>query len=165
MPLGGVISLAILLPNLLYLVRPPAGAPAEAPRESRLPKGMEAVERLGQAGCFLLPFFYPLPALREASIDALALLLMALTFYYAGWLRYALKGSRSILLYAPLLGVPLPMAIAPVVYFAAAAILLSSWPLAAATALLAVGHLSVSQRAYRRLIDESAPQPGRKVYN
>ena len=80
-------------------------------------------------------------------------MVLALGFYYAGWARYALKGHRFVLLYAPLLGVPLPMAICPVVYFAAAAVYLGSWPLAFAAGLLAIGHLAVSQNEWLRCKD------------
>ena len=54
------------------------------------------------------------------------------------------------LLFAPMLGVPLPMALSPILYFGAAAIFLGSWPLAAADILQAAGHLFVSQQEYQR---------------
>lgn len=75
---------------------------------------------------------------------------LALVFYYIGWSRYALKGHRFVLLYAPLFGVSLPMAISPVLYFAAAAVFLSAWPLAIAAGLLAAGHLYVSYGEWKR---------------
>jgi hypothetical protein len=150
MPLGGIVTLAILLPNILFLLLPPREAPAEhREKDSRFGK-IEIIERIGQAGVFLIPFFYPLPALRETSVDALAVMVLVLLFYYSGWVRYATKGHRFLLLYAPFLGVPLPMAISPIVYFAAAAVFLGSWPLAAATVLLAAGHIPVSYAAWNR---------------
>ncbi len=160
MPLGGVITLAVLLPNLLVLALRPVGIPPEPARKNRRMKVMEIVERLGQVGCFAIPFFYRLPVLRNASVDALAVMTLALGFYYAGWARYAIKGHRFVLLYAPLLGAPLPMAISPVVYFAAASVFLESWPLAAATGLLAIGHLYVSQSEWLRCKDTMYLQTG-----
>jgi hypothetical protein len=74
-------------------------------------------------------------------------------FYYIGWARYALKGHRFVLLYAPLLGIALPMALSPVLYFAAAALFLKAWPLAIAAGLLAVGHLYVSFGEWKRCRD------------
>ncbi len=160
MPLGGLISLVVLLPNLLVLtLRPEATPPRLARRDGRM-KIMEVAERAGQAGSFLIPFFYPLPRLREASVDALGVMVLALVFYYIGWARYALKGHRFILLFAPLFGVPLPMAISPVVYFAAAAIFLNAWPLAVAAVLLAAGHLYVSQGEWKRCQDALYLQTG-----
>jgi len=55
-----------------------------------------------------------------------------------------------------LLGLPIPLAISPVLYFAAASVLLRSWPLALATALLGVAHIPISYRDYRRIV---APTP------
>lgn len=150
MPLGGLITLLVLLPNLLILALPPTQVPPQRMKETALPRGMAWLERIGQAGSFLIPFFYPLPALRGASVDALAVMGLALLFYYIGWLRYALKGHRFVLLFAPLFLVPLPMAVSPVVYFCAAAVFLQAWPLGVAAALLAIGHLYVSQGEYQR---------------
>lgn len=149
MPLGGIVTLAILLPNILYLLMPPREKPQQVKNSGLLEK-LEIVERIGQAGSFLIPFLYPLPALRETSVDALAVMVLALLFYYSGWVRYASKGHRYLLLYAPFLGVPLPMAISPVVYFGAAAVFFSSWPLAAAAALLAAGHIPISNAEWNR---------------
>ncbi len=160
MPLGGIITLLVLLPNLLMLVLRPDATPPEAPRKDTMMRLMELVERVGQAGSFAIPFFYPLPVLRSASVDALAVMALALFFYYSGWTRYAVKGHRFVLLYAPLLGVPLPMAVSPVVYFFAAAIFLRAWPLALAAALLAVGHLYVSNEEWKRCKDTLFLQTG-----
>lgn len=150
MPLGGLITLAVLLPNLLMLTLPPEAIPPVPGKKARRMRIMEVIERIGQAGSFLIPFFYPLPVLQEASVDALAVMALALVFYYTGWARYALKGHRFVLLFAPLFGVPLPMAVSPVIYFAAAAVFLSAWPLAIAAALLAAGHLYVSRGEWQR---------------
>lgn len=150
MPLGGLITLAVLLPNLLMLFLPPREVPATVGEKDSRYRMMEVIERVGQAGVFMIPFFYPLPVLRVASVDALAVMVLALLFYYSGWARYVSKGHRYVLLYAPFLGVPLPMAISPLVYFAAASVFLSAWPLAVATVVLAVGHLYISQDAWNR---------------
>lgn len=150
MPFGGLITLAILLPNLLMLILPPHEVPPEPEKKDNRLRAMQVVERVGQAGAFLIPFFYPLPVLRDASVDALAVMVLAIGFYYSGWVRYATKGHRFLLLYAPFLGIPLPMAIAPVIYFAAAAVFLGSWLLAGAVVFLAAGHLYVSYGQWNR---------------
>jgi hypothetical protein len=150
MPLGGLITLAVLLPNLLVLALRPEGVPPRPAKQNQRLKMVEIIERIGQVGVFAIPFFYPLPQLRNASVDALAVMGLAIGIYYAGWARYALKGHRFVLLFAPLLGIPLPMAISPVFYFGAAAIFLGSWPLAVAVLFLAIGHLIVSQGEWQR---------------
>ena len=149
MPLGGLITLAVLLPNVLALVLPPVGAPAEGKGDFRL-KMMQAIERIGQVAACIIPFFYPLPALRGAPVDALFVMAVALLLYYVGWLRYVVKGHRYLLFMTPLFGIPTPMVLSPIVYFAAAAVFLGSWPLAVAVALLAVGHLAVSLDGWNR---------------
>jgi hypothetical protein len=150
MPLGGLITLAVLLPNLIVLVLPPREVPPQISQKDTRHKVMEFIERVGQAGAFLIPFFYSLPVLREANVDALAVMALALLFYYSAWARYASKGHRYLLLYAPFLGVPLPMAVAPLVYFGAAAVYLGSWPLAIAMIVLAVGHIYISNQEWKR---------------
>jgi hypothetical protein len=105
---------------------------------------MGIIEWIGRLTVLIIPFFYNLPVLRETSVDALAVMVLALGFYYSAWVRYATKGHRFLLLYAPFLSIPLPMALAPVVYFTAAAIFLGSWPLAIAVIPFAVGHLYMS---------------------
>lgn len=149
MPLGGLITLAVLLPNVLALVLPPVGAPAEGKGDIRL-KMMQVIERIGQVATCVIPFFYPLPALRGAPVDALFVMAVALLFYDIGWLRYVVKGHRYLLFMTPLFGIPAPMVISPIIYYAAAAIFLGSWPLAVAVALLAAGHLAVSLDGWKR---------------
>jgi hypothetical protein len=143
-PLGGLIPVAVLLPNILFLLRPPVATdlPPGGPQESQLLTGLE---RIGQIGTFGLPFFYPVHVV--SSSDRLALLLMgcALAVYYVGWARYVAEGRHERLFYAPLLGIPLPMAVMPVVYFAVASYLLGSVWLALAVAVFAVGHIGVSR--------------------
>src|SRR5512133_656382 len=150
MPLGGLIPLAVLLPNLLMIFLRPVATPPEAKHKTARMKLMELVERIGQAGCFLIPCFYQLPLLRTASVDALVVMGLALAFYYAGWVRYVAKGHRFTLLFAPMIGVPVPMAVAPVVYFATASFFLQSWPLGVAALLLGIGHISISQGEWER---------------
>lgn len=144
MPLGGLITLAILLPNILMLVMPPREVPSEIPQKDTRYRIMSIVEWIGRLAVLVIPFFYNLPVLRETSVDALAVMVLALGFYYSAWVRYAAKGHRFVLLYAPFLSIPLPMAVAPVVYFAAAAVFLGSWLLAAAVVIFAVGHFYMS---------------------
>jgi hypothetical protein len=160
MPLGGLITLVILLPNLLILIFPPAAVPPEVIKTGTLPRVMEITERVGQVAAFTIPFFYFLPPLRSSPVDILVVMALALLFYYAGWARYLIKGRRFTLLFQPMLGVPLPMAISPVVYFAAVSVYLKSWPEAVAAAVLAVGHLYVSQGQWQRCQSRRIIQPG-----
>ncbi len=68
----------------------------------------------------------------------------ALVVYYAGWIRYIVEGRSEGLFYKSMLGVQLPMAVMPVVYFISASILFGSGWLMLSSILLGVGHITVS---------------------
>lgn len=152
-PLGGMLTLLVLLPNLLMVIFPPLSSPVRAPSPSgKRVRIAEILERVGQAGCFVLPFFY---RLRLASLkDGLAACVMAvcLGLYYAGWVRYLVKGRDEALIYRSILGLPLPMAVLPVTYFFAAGVLLESIWLALAAVVLGVGHISVTALNARKFL-------------
>lgn len=151
MPLGGLVTILLFLPNLLYLTFPPRERPeAEDADKSRFAAFLEILERIGQIACFLLPFFYAIHLGSLQSWVALGVMACALVFYYAGWARYMLHGRLFRLLFEPMAGVPLPMAVAPILYMAAASLLLRSWWLFGAVILLAIGHLTVSRAEYLR---------------
>lgn len=57
------------------------------------------------------------------------------------------------LLFEPFLGVPLPLAISPIVYLLAVSVLFGSWYLALATVILGIGHLSISFQESRDVQD------------
>lgn len=146
--MGWLIPLLVLLPNLLMVRFPPTQRPEDAPGVSRW---LEALERLGQAGAFVIPCFYRIRIQGAVASVALAVMALALSSYYLGWLRYVRQGQRYALLFAPMWGIPLPMAVWPVIYFGAAAVLARSWPLAAATMVFAIGHLAVSAHERRKM--------------
>jgi ABC-type glycerol-3-phosphate transport system permease component len=103
------------------------------------------------AGVFAIPCFYRIQI--ESTIASVSLVVMALALggYYLGWLRYVLRGRHFALLFSPMWGIPLPMAVLPVIYFGAASGLLRSWPLAVATVVFAIGHLAVSSLEQQRI--------------
>jgi hypothetical protein len=144
-PFGGIIALAVLVPNILTVFFPPTIrlANVSQPKDKRL-QIMTVVERIGQVGSFVIPFFYRLSLAGPKDAAALAVMIGALILYYAGWVRFIIQGRAEALFYRSLLGIPLPMAVMPVIYFLAAAVLLDSvWLLLAAIALGA-GHLTIS---------------------
>ena len=151
MPLGGLVTLLVLLPNLLMLFLPPNGLPTAAVgKKSSLTSAMEIVERAGQVTAFVIPFFYPLKVHGSFEIASLAGMILALSFYYINWARYALQGRAFRLLFQPCLGIPLPLAISPVVYFLLASLLFHSWYLLAAAVVLGIGHIYVSSLEWQR---------------
>lgn len=162
MPLGGLVTLAVLLPNILFVLFPPSDAPAaKATAGGYMTKLMEALERIGRIGSFAIPFFYAIEVDGSTSTLVLTAMALALGFYYAGWARYVLRGRSNALLFAPLMGIPLPMAVSPVLYFLLASVLLRSAPLAVAAAVLGVGHIYVSWGSWQQVLraQSASPQP------
>jgi hypothetical protein len=150
MPLGGLVTLLVLLPNLLMIFLPPKSLPAAAGKKSSLTSVMEIVERAGQVSAFVIPFFYSLRVKSSLEIASLAGMILALSFYYLNWGRYALQGRAFRLLFQPCLGIPVPLAISPVVYFLLAALLFHSWYLLAAAVVLGIGNIYISSLEWQR---------------
>lgn len=147
-----LIPVAIFMPNLLWLLLPPVNTPS-------LNKAKEAAwltvgENAGRVGVIVIPLFYPVVLDEGGSFYIISMLLL-LGVYYSGWIRFFHGGRRYILLFAPLWRIPVPMAISPVLYFMVAAGLLHSVPMLIAALLLAIGHIPISYREYRRLRDIS----------
>ncbi|HSN34794.1 MAG TPA: hypothetical protein VLT34_00455 [Arthrobacter sp.] len=143
-PIGLAISVAVLAPNLLMLVFPPRDAQPLV----RVPGPVSWLERAGQALCLIVP---AITAPAAIVWPWLAVVLAALTGYYALWGRYLTRGRTWSLLYLPLNIVPVPMAVLPVVVFSAAAGLLGNWWIALAAAILTAGHIPASVLAARSL--------------
>jgi hypothetical protein len=152
MPLGGIVSLAILWPNILWLCFVSATVPTgdAGPAKSGW-SVMAALEGAGRVAVFTLPFFYRIEIAGRTARTCLAIMALALCIYYLCWLRYFRQGRSRMLLFAPLLGLPVPMAIFPVMYFMAAAVVLHAAPLAIVTVAFGIGHIYQSRVEYQRL--------------
>jgi hypothetical protein len=148
---GWLVTVLLLLPNALFVLFKPVDALPEEADKGKTMQIMENLERVGQAGSFLLPIFYDFQLGTVIGKIALACMVVALSLYYLCWARFFLRGRCFWWLYAPLWGIPLPMAVFPVLFLFAASAVLRSIPLAAATAVLAVGHLSVSAHEHERV--------------
>jgi hypothetical protein len=150
---GGLASILILVPNLFWMLFPPRDPPEGETSSATLAyKLLEVMEWLGRLGVFVIPFFYRLEVTSRVQVVALAVMALALLFYYAGWVRYFAQGRKYALLFQPMLRVPVPMAVSPIVYFAAASVLFGSWYLALATIILGVAHLTISLRQAQTLL-------------
>lgn len=148
-PASLLITAAVLLPNLLFLVFPPLNV-------SKCGKSADSllftiVERVGQVGSFFLPLFFPLSFSGRLVTIAWTVMGLALAFYYAGWLRFFLRGRDYALLFRPMLGIPVPMAVSPILYFLLSSVVLGSVYQAVAAAVLGIGHIAITAREYRRL--------------
>lgn len=151
---GGLVSILLLLPNLLWMLFPPHDqSKGEGGPVGGLYRLMEILEWVGRIAALMIPFFYQVEAGNTRQLVALAVMALALLFYYAGWVRYFVRDRNYALLFEPFLGMPLPLAISPIVYYLAASALFGSWYLALATTVLAVGHLWISFHESREVQD------------
>jgi hypothetical protein len=154
MYLGWLVSVLVLVPNLIFFKFLPAESspkPQESPKNS-VKKLMQYLERIGQAGVFAIPLIYQTSIQTSLQKISLSIMIVFLLIYYIGWLRFFLKGRQYALLYAPLMGLPLPMVVSPIAYFLAASVFLSSWFLGVFTIVLAIGHIYISQLELQRLV-------------
>lgn len=143
-PCGLLVVLAVFAPNLLMVWLPPR---TPMPRVAT-PLWVGVLERAGQALCLLVPVV-TLPG-QLAWWWALPVI-VGLVGYYALWVQYFLTGRMIAALYRQVWGMPVPMAVLPVlVFFAAACWLRNPW-LAASATILAVGHVHASMRIARAL--------------
>lgn len=150
------IVIAIFLPNILFLFFPPKNIPPELPAEK---PGIffEMMEKLGQAGITVIPFFYELNTSLTNPIFWIAIsgMLLFLAGYYIGWIYFFIKGRGFKWLFFPLPAlpfIPLPLAVYPIMFFLFASLLLKSVPLAAAALILAAGHIPISLNESKRCL-------------
>ncbi len=145
---GFIIAAVIFAPNLLFIKFPPKNAP-EGLKDAGIV--FVVLERAGQAGCLVL-----LSILKD-NFNGLTLnvwfvlMIICIIAYYCLWIRYILVGRTFALLFQPLAGIPVPMAIFPVLAFAFAALLGRSVCLGVAVIILAMGHFANSWHTYKQL--------------
>lgn len=145
-PVNLILVGLILLPNLIFLVVPPQHIPDQSSRSSGW-LIVSILERVGQISCFALPLFWKFD-LKFANKAILVLMAIALLIYYIGWSRYLLGDHSFKLLFSPMWKLPIPLAIAPVVYFLCIGILQNSWPVIIASIVFAAGHIPESWQSY-----------------
>ena len=158
-PVSLIIPALVLLPNLIFFRTQPSHLPAAPARENRV---LALLEGIGRVAVFVIPLFAPIPAGHFAEHLALAGMALAIGWYYYGWLRYFRSRCDYRKLFAPLAGIPVPLALAPVGYFLCAAAVLHSPALFSGAVVLALGHIPISLNTYRRIVAEDG-RPGRAV--
>lgn len=137
---GGLIPLLLMLPNFLWMALSRGVQEAGSPP----PLWLNIVENVGRAAILLLPFFYDLNLSRPLSRPAAVGMGLALGVYYIAWVRYFTGSRTPELLGAPLFGIPLPLAVAPVALLLFSAYLMGSWWMLAASIVFGAAHIWVS---------------------
>lgn len=135
---GLVLVLLPLLPNLLFFLQP---APAAT---TNLKDGGLFVNILEHGGRIV--FYILMVTLTYKKADknqAILLTIMAacLIIYFLLWARYFVKGREFSLLFDQVLGIPIPMALFPILFYLLSAIYLGNMPACLALILFAFGHI------------------------
>lgn len=141
--IGLAVSVAVLLPNLLLVVFPPRPSLPTL----HVPAALRWAERAGQALCLTLPALTAPGAITPGWAAPTG---AAVFGYWMLWMRYLRRRSPASL-FGDLRGVPVPMALLPVSAFLSCALLLGNPWIAAAAALLAIGHIPASMLRARSI--------------
>ncbi|MBN2084807.1 MAG: hypothetical protein JW748_06240 [Anaerolineales bacterium] len=137
---GAWIPFLLMIPNAAWMILP-KGDPATPVAE---PLFLTMAERICLFAVLVIPFFRPLDLNKKFSTPVLIAIGLALAVYYFCWMRYFLGGRLSGLLGAPFLGLPLPMAVAPVILLVLSSYLMGSWWMFGASVFFGIAHIWVS---------------------
>ena len=137
---GVIIPLLLMLPNVAWmlLATPAAGS------KGSVPLALTIAENVARVAVLALPFFYSLDLKKKYSTLALAGMALALTVYYSAWGRYFIGGGSPELLSAPLVGIPSPLAFAPIAFLIISSYMLDSWWMLGASVVFGALHVWVS---------------------
>ncbi|WP_410511512.1 hypothetical protein PaeBR_15685 [Paenibacillus sp. BR2-3] len=144
-----IIPIAVLLPNLLFFGIPPKNMPAKL--EDKESSIFKIAEGLGRLGVFILPIFSSIHIDKPYEVLSLIGMFIFLLLYYVGWIRYFRRDREYKLLFSPMIGIPVPLAVSPVLYFLCASIVLHSSLLFLSSLILAFGHIPMSLNTYRQI--------------
>jgi hypothetical protein len=112
---------------------------------------MRSIETGLRVVVVVLPCFLHLDFTQPTASRWLMLAAVALALYYGAWVRY-FRGQRSPpLLYQSWLGIPVPLAVAPVLYLVAGAGLTRSVVMAVVAGVFGVIHVRLSLLQARAL--------------
>ena len=120
---GALIPALLMLPNVAWMLFYNLNA---SPQVS-VPLALSIAENVGRSVVLVLPFFYSLNVKKKYSTLALLGMAIALTVYYLAWVRFFVGGGSVELLSAPLFGIPVPLALAPVALLIFSSYLMDSW--------------------------------------
>jgi hypothetical protein len=150
---SGLIPLLIFLPNLILMFAPPSSdSVPEKRQKTKSYRIIEVFEWLSRIAVLVIPFYNVIFLQTYTEFACALVMLLAMIFYYSGWLRYIFGGRDYHLLYSSLWGVPLPMALSPIIYFLSASVILHTPLLAIATVVFGVTHIYISRLERGRII-------------
>lgn len=92
----------------------------------------------------IIPVLLMIPNVAWYAAHTIAGMGVALAVYYSAWIRFFLGGSTPNLLSASLIGIPSPLASAPIVLLILSAYVLDSWFMFRASVLFGAFHVWAS---------------------
>lgn len=134
-----IIPIAVLLPNLFLMGRPPRNKPIEI-KNKEIPI-FKIAEGMGRLGVFVLPIFSYIHHDKPYEMISMIGMFIFLLLYVVGWVRYFKGDEEYRLLFSPMIGIPVPLAITPILYFLCSSIVLHSYLLFISSLILAIGHI------------------------
>ena len=146
-PFSLIITLLVLIPNIIFSLKPPASKSSNLPKE---PLPLTIIENIGRYGVFIIPLFYGIDVSGTCEIIATSLMGLMLLIYYVCWIRYFLRGRDFKWMLLPFMRIPIPMAISPILYFMLSSVVLHSIPMLIFSLLLAAGHIPISWQQYKQ---------------
>jgi len=141
--IGLVVFALPMLPNIAYAIWPPRGG--EAPPARKYPL-LEGVEQASRTFYLLALTLLVSSTPRDMSSPWLYLGIVFLALYFVVWLRYFVGGRDPLLLGTSFLGIPVPLAVFPVLYFLCAALWLHNPVAAGCMLVFGIAHITVSCR-------------------
>lgn len=136
-----LVTILIMLPNLLFFIFPPKNMPAQLRDGGTLLNILEHGGRIAFFGLFLFT-----PSNTQPLQLSLFLVLTGffLLVYYALWIRYFRAHRDFRLLMDSVFGIPVPMAIFPILALLFAALWLTAYLSIPVLVCFAIGHITNS---------------------
>ena len=141
---GALIPVFLMLPNVAWMLL----YNSQAGPSASVPIALAIAENVGRVAVLVLPLFYELNVKKQYAPQALVGVGIALTLYYAAWARFFLGAGSVELLSAPLVGIPGPLALAPIALLIFASYLMSSWWIFGAAVAFGALHVWSSALSY-----------------
>lgn len=143
-----IIPIAVLLPNLFFFGIPLRNSPANIEvKESLI---LKIAEGIGRLGVFVIPIFSSIHHDKQYEVLSILGMFTFLLLYYIGWIRYFRRDREYKLLFSPMIGIPVPLAVTPILYFLSASIVLHSSLLFISSLILAIGHIPINLITYHQ---------------
>jgi hypothetical protein len=155
---SALIPLLIFLPNIILIFAAPTSESIpEKVTKNFIYRLVEIIEWIARIAVLIIPFYCKIYLQTKVEFLGLGAMILAMLFYYLGWLRYLVKGRDYSLLYTNHLGIPLPMATGPIIYFLLSSIILHSSVMAIASIIFGITHFYISAIERNRFAGFKSP--------